>query len=284
MELCTEAALALVMLLFARPATADWPALASGPLQDNSFLVEEAYNQDEGVVQHIVSGTYDRRTGDWTATYTQEWPAWGVTHQLSFTVPFQWAAGPGAGRGVGDVLLNYRYQLLKDEGRRPAMAPRVSLILPTGSFKEGLGNGSAGVQLLLPVSKQFNNHWAGHVNLGVTVVPHARVPEAPPRSESLTSWNGGASLIWEPVDAINLLGEFVASRDEEIEGRGVADKTRATFNPGVRVGWNGPGGVQWVWGLAFPIGLTRDTDAFGVFLYFSAEHAVTAKAQANRQW
>ena len=29
------------------------PVAFAGPIQDNSFLVEEAYNQEDGVVQHI---------------------------------------------------------------------------------------------------------------------------------------------------------------------------------------------------------------------------------------
>ena len=42
-------------------------------IMDNSFLIEEAYNQEEGVVQHI--NTFMRqRHGDWLYTFTQEWP------------------------------------------------------------------------------------------------------------------------------------------------------------------------------------------------------------------
>ena len=41
------------------------------PIQDNSFLIEEAYNQEPGVVQHI--NTFQRlRGGPWVATFTQE--------------------------------------------------------------------------------------------------------------------------------------------------------------------------------------------------------------------
>src|SRR6185369_14103409 len=40
------------------------------PIQDNSFLVEEAYNQEADVVQHILTFTHSRH-GDWTSTFTQ---------------------------------------------------------------------------------------------------------------------------------------------------------------------------------------------------------------------
>src|SRR5688500_8196222 len=59
----------------------------AAPIEDNSFLVEEAYNQERGVVQHI--NTFSRATGatGWMYTFTQEWPLAGQKHQLSYTVP-----------------------------------------------------------------------------------------------------------------------------------------------------------------------------------------------------
>src|SRR6266481_6363469 len=56
-------------------------------IQDNSFLVEEAYNQERGIVQHINTFTYFADSRDWFYTFTQEWP---VPHderqQLSYTL------------------------------------------------------------------------------------------------------------------------------------------------------------------------------------------------------
>jgi hypothetical protein len=260
--------------------SAGWPRLSSGPLQDNSFLIEEAYNQEAGVVQHILATRWDRRSRDWQATFTQEWPAPDQTHQLSFTVPYTWL-GRGGDSGPGDVLLNYRYQLLREEGGRPALAPRVSLVLPTGSVRDGLGDGSLGVQVLVPASRQFGEHWAAHLNVGVTIVPHA-LAAGVPGAERLVSWVGGGSLIWEPANAVNVLGELLGGRDEEAAEHGVEHRDTLVFSPGVRMGWNIPAGVQLVAGIGVPIGLTRESDAVGVLLYFSVEHAVTAEARAQR--
>ena len=58
-------------------------------ISDNSFLVEEAYNQEPGVVQHINGFMWRRRVGAWLYTFTQEWPLVGHAHQLSYTVPLQ---------------------------------------------------------------------------------------------------------------------------------------------------------------------------------------------------
>ena len=41
------------------------------PIQDNSFLIEEAYNQEAGVVQHISFFSYFPESEDWVYTFTQ---------------------------------------------------------------------------------------------------------------------------------------------------------------------------------------------------------------------
>lgn len=65
----------------------------SKKIQDNSFLLEEAYNQEAEVVQHIQSFMYMKRSKDWVYTFTQEWPVPDETHQLS---------GPRA--GLADLI------------------------------------------------------------------------------------------------------------------------------------------------------------------------------------
>src|SRR5689334_2047097 len=77
-------------------------------IQDNSFLLEEAYNQNFGVVQHISSFARFWNSKDWAYTFTQEWPVPGdARHQFSYTLPY-WHAGAfqESGAGIGDILLN----------------------------------------------------------------------------------------------------------------------------------------------------------------------------------
>lgn len=72
--------------------------------------------------------------------FTQEWPLFSQQHQFSYSLPFFYAAerprnGPLEERqGLGDLLLNYRYQLFDGEGDLPAVAPRFSVILRTRSL------------------------------------------------------------------------------------------------------------------------------------------------------
>ncbi|HWP83737.1 MAG TPA: hypothetical protein VNN17_00975, partial [Terriglobia bacterium] len=100
------------MLLAAFPGTvarAQVSAAEAGPIQDNSFLIEEAYNQEPRVIQHISFFTYAPESESWLYNFTQEWPAPGdARHQLSYTIP----VARSGGAGVGDLALNYRYQLL----------------------------------------------------------------------------------------------------------------------------------------------------------------------------
>lgn len=93
----------------ARGLAMGMPALASAEgakkIQDNSFLVEEAYNQEAGVVQHIQSFMYLRQSKEWAYSFTQEWPLGDETHQLSYTVPVVRVGDPDRSTGVGDIAL-----------------------------------------------------------------------------------------------------------------------------------------------------------------------------------
>ena len=103
---------------------------APGPIADNSFLMEEAFNQERGVVQHISTFARPDGGGAWAYSFTQEWPFHGMRNQLSYTVPVQHDEPEGT--GVGDIGLNYRYQLVGLDDGSIYVAPRVTLLLPTG--------------------------------------------------------------------------------------------------------------------------------------------------------
>ena len=148
------------------PAPAE-PAAEPFKIMDNSFLVEEAFNQPDGVFQNIVGVV--RLQGEWGAAFTQEWPVGSQAHQFSYTLAWLDA---GQHRGVGDVLINYRYQASMEGPGRPAFSPRISLVVPAGDSSRGLGSGSAGLQFNLPFSKQTGD-WYWHWNAGTTWLPQA---------------------------------------------------------------------------------------------------------------
>ncbi len=94
-----------LFLLCASPSLAqEPPRKAPSAIQDNSFLIEEAYNQEAGVVQHI--STFTRlRGGDWVYTFTQEFPVASLKHQLSYTfVAQKTGTAPDDGKGLGQGI------------------------------------------------------------------------------------------------------------------------------------------------------------------------------------
>ena len=214
------------------------------PIADNSFLIEEAYNQERGVVQHISAWQRALRSAAWAFTFTQEWPVGTQTHQLSYTIPVQRTERPSS-TGLGDAALNYRYQLRGAE-ECVAIAPRLSMLMPTGSSARGLGTGHVGVQLNVPMSVVLTPSLVSHWNAGVTAVPRT------------TTYNLGASVIWLARPTFNVLVEVVWTAQ--------SDGTKSfVVNPGIRWAHNFASGLQIVPGIAFPLDV-------GPFLYLSFEH------------
>jgi hypothetical protein len=121
-------------------------AIADGaPIQDNSFLVEEAYNQEDGVIQHI-SFMQFLNTKDVVYTQTDEWPLRSLKHQLSVTASVNQSGNyQQYGPGWGDTAINYRYQLVGSGETRLAIAPRLSVLLPTGDSGAGRAYGGWGL-------------------------------------------------------------------------------------------------------------------------------------------
>jgi hypothetical protein len=239
-----------------------------GKIRDNSFLLEEAYNQERGVVQHIQTFQY-MKGGSWTYSFTQEWPVPKETHQLSYTIPVSRMKGEGTETGIGDIALNYRYQaILKDP---IAFSPRLSLLLPTGSHERGLGNGAVGYQANLPLSVELSEKWVTHWNLGATFVPRAKGIDS--AEADTLGFNYGASMIYLLSENINLMLEAVGTTSESVEGNGLTRREHSFFiNPGMRFALNFKSGLQIVPGIAMPIGVGPSGGEYGAFLYLSLEH------------
>jgi hypothetical protein len=248
---------------------------------DNSFFIEEAYNQEARVVQHIqtIHWTRDRRDGEtahaFTYAITQEWPLGGQRHQLSYTIPYRRAGCGGRTSGIGDVQVHYRLQALEEHAKRPALAPRFSIILPTGNEDRGLGAGTPGVQVNLPASKKVARvHF--HLNAGASVFPDARITLASgarsPRHDLLAT-NLGFSAILLMSERLNFLLELATSTEESIGASGETEEEVLTLiSPGLRFAIDRKDGGQWVFGAAVPLGLSDAEDDSGMFLYTSFEH------------
>lgn len=262
-----------------------------GGIRDNSFLIEEAYNQEQGIIQHIFNfvRTWDEDDGQfrgWDTLYTLEMPLGSQTHQFSFTIPFSnFHDAPDGGtvvdeNGLGDIQLNYRYQWRDGSDGGPAVAPRMSVILPSGNPDRDLGDDVVGYQLNLPVSYESCCR-AYHFNAGMTIRPDVVADlgiNGLSEPRDLVGYNLGMSVIDIRSNTLQPLVEMLMLWDEEIDDLGV---DRSTFellvSPGVRWAPYTEGDTQVVLGAALPVGLTRDAPDLGLFLYFSFEHRIVAE-------
>jgi len=254
----------LLIGILLRVAQAVQPAPPTGSsrpwaIVDNSFLVEEAFNQEKGIVQNIFVFTRDK-SGDWSGNFTQEWPVPALRHQLSYSIPFD--GGAGTPLHFGGALLNYRYQVAEEGPGRPAFAPRVSLILPTGIQDDDTDH--TGIQVNLPFSKRegrFYLHW----NAGFTWLHDAEIDGG--QHASLTSPALAGSVIWATRPLFHLLLEAVV----EFDDNGVSHDTRVAISPGFRWGWNLRDDKQIVIGLAVPATFADSGNSGALLTYFSYE-------------
>ena len=261
-----------------RPVLAALAALSIGtagagaqevPIKDNSFLLEEAYNQEGGVVQHIGVLQHLEAGSGWAFTFTQEWPLWSQRHQLSYSIP---VINGERTTGLGDVGMHYRLQLAGGGDEWLALAPRLSVFFPTGKDDDGNGSGSVGFQAGFPASVMLGSHFVTHLNASATLTPSSRNPAG--NAATAFDFIGGASLVWLAAPRMNFLVETVWARTDEVVGEGrTRGHDEVLLNPGVRFAFNLPGGRQVVPGLAytFGVGPSAGSDS-AILVYLSFEH------------
>ena len=235
-------------------------------IQDNSFLVEEAYNQERGVVQHISTFARPSEGDTWSYSFTQEWPLGGIRHQLSYTLPVQ---NDPDGTGLGDIGLNYRYQLVGNPETAVVFAPRLSLLLPTGSHEQGRGTGALGFQANLPLSLVVSPELVTHWNVGTTITPSAKDPVG--RQATTASFNLGGSAIWLLHPSVNLMLEGVWLSTESVGVGGTERDDALLLNPGLRGALN-LANLQIVPGIAYTFDVSSGSDDDALFVYLSFEH------------
>jgi hypothetical protein len=232
---------ALAILLLPGRVAAQKPFAIS----DNSFLVEEAFNQEAGVFQNIL--VFKRASSrEFSLEFTQEWPVGSIKHQFSYTIPVDAFKSPledsfEFSRGV--VAINYRYQMLEESPSQPAFSPRLSLLNAHDRW---------GIQFNLPVSKQSGDFYlhgnAGYTHIGSRGKPHI-----------------AGSLIHRTAEMLHLMLESVYTMDEYSDGF-----SSLIVSPGFRAGWN-LGEKQLVAGVAVPLGLLDLDDEKALLLYMSYE-------------
>jgi len=248
--------------------------------EDNSFLLEEAFNQPMGVIQHIVSyATNNIKKGNSNFNFTQEIPLTDLTHQLSYSLNYSFLPpqdGLKQKSGFGDVYISYRPSLM-NEKQWMMLAPRITLILPTGNAAQGLGQGGWGGQFNLAITKRLVRRLITHYNFGYTVISQAdfylnNTPEPVlAYQRNLYNKNAGFGVIWIAQRKCHLMLEYTSNFTQSITDTGrVTTQHQATISPGLRYCFDN-GRMQVVPGLAAPLSFTNGAVEVGVFLYLSFE-------------
>lgn len=255
-------------------------------IEDNSMYIEEAFNQETGVIQHISNFIF--QDGEFIYSYTQEIPLDDYRHQLSFTLPYAILNKPSEvisrgndqydNTGTGDLLINYR-PLIFGKTDWAIVIPRFTLIVPTGSSHQNLGGGGWGGQFNLAVTKRLSKKLITHYNAGFTKFFNADyvgydnngVPNILLERDLLMK-NVGFSAIWLVHPRFNLLAEFVQNYEKEIlEDGSLGKRTAAVINPGFRFAFE-IGKVQIVPGAGMTFVFENSSYATsGTFIYLSIE-------------
>ncbi|HXE79734.1 MAG TPA: metal-dependent transcriptional regulator [Vicinamibacterales bacterium] len=272
-KLLVDVVSALVALLIAVSGAAaqEPPAVEPAPshfgIVDNSFFVEEAFNQDPGMFQNIFVFEREGPRG-WAARFVQEWPLRGMRHQLAYSLTF---ARDGGDARFSDASIDYRLQVWNGEDGRPAFAPRASLLLNRDDGETPLDEGGVGFEANLPFSLERGPlffHWNG----GLRWLPAvSSLPSAPGEDVDLVSPFVAGSVIAAVRPMLNLMLEARYDSEEFVAGRGRTDRAGIfTISPGLRAGWDF-GDAQLVLGFAVPVARSEGEADTGALVYFSYE-------------
>lgn len=220
------------------------------PIEDNSFLVEEAYNQEAGVVQFISVWQKQGKSNDWSYTFINEIPVVSQAHQFSYEVPISHVSNDNIVRG-GDIKFNYRYEFQRSDV--VVATGRLSAAAPTGDYKSGAGQGSTSYEASLISSIKIGSSWVQHWNLGAGITPKNKLPNDV--TSGTSKYFVGLSNVYLFSDNLNFMLEFLGTISEETIGMDLNEWGSAfLLSPSLRYAidienW------QIVPGIAFPVGL-----------------------------
>ncbi len=241
--------------------------LHAEPVEDNSFLIEEAYNQEEGVVQFINVFKRNSKTKDWDYTFINEIPVFSQAHQFSYEIPLS-HLGEANKTIISDVKFNYRREFFRND--KVVSTGRVSLFTPTGKYKEGTGSGKFSPEISLINSVIVSDKWVQHWNIGAGYIADAK--DALGNVANNTNLFAGVSNVVLITDQFNFMLETLFSSSEATVGNNLTEwGTSVVVSPSLRMAidyknW------QFVPGIAIPLGVGPQDKGSVEFLgYLSIE-------------
>ncbi len=242
------------------------------PIEDNSFLLSEGYNQDPGVVQVIQGFQWAPSSQDWSHFAAIEVPIVTEKHQLTLQTSLLHAGTASTPVEFGDLMLNYQYWLISEGS--VYLAPRVGFYLPTGSYQRSAGSGTLGVMTGISFTANFSEKLAHHWSADVVVYPLSRATDG--SSATTLDATLATSIVWRPLWFFNLLTEVLLVSDQSpTPGSGSTRAWNGILNPGtrflIRFGKKRPWEI--VPGVSVPLvwSIAGGSVTLGVFGYLSVE-------------
>lgn len=242
---------------------------AFAKIEDNSFLLEEAFNQEWGVYQFIQKYQTAQVAKGYEYSFENEIPITDKVHQFSYG--FSHGRPDENGHGaISDTTLNYRWQPLNKDGM--LISERFGLIVPTGRVNKGAGNGVYGFEFMQAATLTINDRFINHWNMGFSVLPNAKTQDIDKR-RTISTFSAGSSLIYLWSDNFNILLEGLLESGQSMNPDGSKSaETSFTINPGARFAmdfeWKD---TQIVPGISFPTDLINGPTEHGVLVYLSIE-------------
>lgn len=108
-----------------------------------------------------------------------------------------------------------------------SIVPRVSLIFPTGDYKNGLGSSATGLQYNQTVSIAISKKFVNNYNLGFTLIPNAKEPGG--EKATTSSFNYGTSLVYFANENMHLLCEIIGNSNESPKAGGGKTRENTLF-------------------------------------------------------
>jgi hypothetical protein len=249
-------------------------------IEDNSFLLDEAFTQEKGVMQFISNFHWSNLGSNGMAyTFTHEIPVVNNHHQVSYTVQYHFSQPFGETRysGPGDATIGYTY-LVAGKDDWMMMVPQINFIIPAGDPVKGLGHGGFGGNLGLALTKRLSSAIVTHYNISHTIIYQADYYMNTAHAENRKAEKNikietfAAGVIWYPTSRFNLMFESVANYLNDIQANGSGLRGwQLTSNPGLRFAADLHKALL-VAGASFPY--TFDVNSkgqAGIFVYLSLE-------------
>lgn len=168
---------------------------------------------------------------------------------------------------LGDLELGFGYALIQESETLPAVTAVFEMTLPTGDYRQGIGTDRVGFGGALAVSRDFGP-WVGHLNFGYEYVNDARLrfsnrSDGPKRD--LSGFEYGVGAAFKFSEALHGILELAGETEQELELDGRRWETELVIIPGLRYGFETESLGSFEFGVGFPIGLTSDSDDWGVY-------------------